>query len=86
MALQKGDWNVTQMLLNRGADVNIPDPRGKYPVHMAVEKGDNVLLVALIDAGADLGKQDGVGMTPYGYALVLGNQKAAEIIWSRGGR
>ncbi|NXK92557.1 CDN2B inhibitor, partial [Formicarius rufipectus] len=57
------EWpRVAELLLQRGADTNLPDPRtGCLPAHDAARAGFLETLVALHRAGARLDLPDGSG-------------------------
>ncbi|NXK92552.1 CDN2B inhibitor, partial [Formicarius rufipectus] len=60
-----GSPRVTELLLQRGADPNLPDPRtGCLPAHDAARAGFLETLVALHRAGARLDLPDGSGLLP----------------------
>lgn len=43
-----------ELLLKQGANPNIPDDKGVFPIHLAVLRGDLEIVKKLIDAGAKL--------------------------------
>ncbi|KAM6033735.1 cyclin-dependent kinase 4 inhibitor B-like [Chlamydotis macqueenii] len=60
-----GSPRVAELLLQRGADPNRPDPRtGCLPAHDAARAGFLETLVALHRAGARLDRPDGRGRLP----------------------
>ncbi|MHC4324476.1 MAG: ankyrin repeat domain-containing protein [Planctomycetota bacterium] len=58
IAINKGYTEITQFLIDKGADVNARDNRGRRPVHLAVEKGQKSIVEKLIAKGADLNAID----------------------------
>jgi ankyrin repeat protein len=65
-------WNqraMVELLLVHGADVNVRDPRGITPLHMAAEKGDKELVELLLAHGADVNAKDAYGRMPLQGAL-----------------
>ncbi|XP_057283755.1 cyclin-dependent kinase 4 inhibitor B-like [Pezoporus wallicus] len=60
-----GSPRVAELLLQRGADPNRPDPRtGCFPAHDAARAGFLETLAALHRAGARLDLPDGSGRLP----------------------
>ncbi|XP_065835186.1 death-associated protein kinase 1-like isoform X2 [Oscarella lobularis] len=53
-ACRRGHAEVTKILICAGADVNIPDQEGRFPLLTAYERGDVDMLKLLIDHGADI--------------------------------
>jgi ankyrin repeat protein len=53
-----------EVLLEHGADINLPDPDGVSPLHVAVMNANWDLAKDLIDAGADVDQWDIFGMAP----------------------
>lgn len=52
------------VLLHRGADPNVPDPRGWTALHQAASRGNPALLEALLAAGGDARREDAAGVSP----------------------
>ena len=57
-AAGRGDEEAVRDLLNRGADANEVDARGRTAVTAAVYAGSAVVVRLLVDAGADVDRQD----------------------------
>jgi ankyrin repeat protein len=61
---------VVQEIIQNGADLNMPDKKGRTPLHAAMSlelcmDPENLQVVKLlVDNGADLGKVDEEGLTP----------------------
>lgn len=52
-AAKQGDVTMTQLLLERGPQLEFPDEQGKTPLYWAAKNGHIENICALIDAGAD---------------------------------
>lgn len=72
-ASQRGDVEMIQQLLSRGADPNKADGSGLTPLHWACNKGGYLSLKALINAGADINRKDDRGRTTLMYAVKFGD-------------
>lgn len=57
------------LLLERGADANVPGVLGRTPVHLAALEGSAPVLRAVCDAGGDVNRRDTTGASPL--ALIL---------------
>jgi hypothetical protein len=64
---------VKYLVEEQGADVNIPDAWGYYPIHYAATRGDNALVQYLVDKGADVNAITRLGMSPLD--MTLGGQR-----------
>ncbi|GBF91748.1 hypothetical protein Rsub_04052 [Raphidocelis subcapitata] len=53
LAVEAGDEAMTQLLLDAGADPNIPGFDGACPLHAAVAAGDEGIAALLLEKGAD---------------------------------
>lgn len=57
--------NLVELLLSKGADINIKNQDGRTPLHIAAGiTDDDKLLSLLISKGADVNSQDNLGNTP----------------------
>lgn len=66
-SLIKDNCTVAAFLLDKGADPNISDANGTFPVHVAVKHGNMDLIYQLSSRGAVFDVQDGLGQTPLHY-------------------
>lgn len=55
---------VAEMLLARGATVNVADQHGNTPLHRAASKGNTTLVKLLLSYHANPNARDGTGSTP----------------------
>lgn len=86
VAALQGGPEVVQLLLKAGADPNVPDPRGKTPLHAALQ-GDVELetVQSLVKAGAKLDTVDEQGLTPVRFAAMHGPREVYEYLLASGG-
>ena len=56
--------DAIRVLLEAGADPNVPTPNDSTPLHMAVEAKQVAIIRELVAAGADLDAVDGENLTP----------------------
>lgn len=59
IAINKKHTEIIQLLLDKGADVNIKDKQGRGPIHLAVVTGQKDIVEKLIAKGADINAIDG---------------------------
>jgi len=74
-----GDVLVAQLLLERGADVNVPDDDNRTPLHLASYFGRVEMVLVLLNAGANASAKNAQGQTP----LHLVSQHPFSIYFSR---
>ncbi|XP_024067399.2 cyclin-dependent kinase 4 inhibitor B-like [Terrapene carolina triunguis] len=79
--MMMGNTQVAELLLQRGADPNRPDPRtGSLPVHDAARDGFLDTLVALHRGGARLDLRDKSGRLPIDLAAESGHQQVVSYL------
>ncbi|CAM5146469.1 cyclin-dependent kinase 4 inhibitor B-like [Natator depressus] len=79
--MMMGNTQVAELLLQRGADPNRPDPRtGSLPVHDAAREGFLDTLVALHRGGARLDLRDTWGRLPIDLAAESGHQQVVSYL------
>ncbi|GBL93521.1 hypothetical protein AVEN_59709-1 [Araneus ventricosus] len=64
-----GNSRITQLLLERGADVHSTTPHGHTPLHFAVCSRKRDTGVALIEAGASVNSEDFLGRTALHFSV-----------------
>ena len=80
MCVKKGNWNTFTMLLDEGADPNIPDFDGYSPLYWAMMGNRREFLIPLLEAGADPNifvSKD--GMTPIHTAARIGDMDLMNV-------
>lgn len=84
-AAYRGDEEMTQFLLNSGAEVNARSNRlGSTPLQQAAQRGDRATVRVLLAAGARLEDADGSGWTPLFAAALSGNLEVLEELLAAG--
>ena len=63
-ALNNSDFEVTELLLEQGADVNARTDTGVVPLHWAVLNANPETIALLLDWGAAINYTDSRGNTP----------------------
>lgn len=81
-AVQYDQPYITQLLLDKGADVHAHSLDGKTPLHLAIETsgvGTVAIVNALLAHGADVNAQDALGDTPLMAAVASYNNSSALV-------
>jgi ankyrin repeat protein len=86
-AIVTGNKDMTELLIAKGADVNVRGSDGTTPLHAAALLGDKDWVELLIEKGADINAKDSSGRTPLQAAAFSVNHKAiAELLSAKGGK
>ena len=64
IAAMNGHLEVAKLLVERGADTNVPDSERLAPLHLAAFRGNKELVKLLVDSGAGVNLADKGGETP----------------------
>jgi uncharacterized protein len=84
-AAKRGFMAIVQLLLKRGADVNLPNVSTRSTaLHYAAGHGDMALARLLLEHGAKLNVSDSQGETPLMYALVEGEVEVFHLLLEHG--
>jgi uncharacterized protein len=78
-------FDITELLIRYGADVNAKQTQGITPLHEAAHNGQIKLLKLLLDMGADINAKMENGRTPLFMANEKHFQETAELIIKHGG-
>ena len=73
------DHDLTEKMLDMGADINIKNLKGETPLHMAAALGEVKLIELLISNGADISIKTYEGITPLVTAIRNRNIQAAKV-------
>ena len=76
--------DIVRLLLNHGADTNIPDCRHSTPLHKASSCGWPEIVRLLLSYGAKVNEKDGQGRTPFRVASSEGHNEVMKILLEYG--
>lgn len=79
-AASRGHEGATQVLLERGADLNAICKQGRTPLSYAAATGDVAILSLLLGASADPKLTDNIGRSPLYYAVQAGSIDAVVVL------
>ena len=79
-SINKGNYEITKMLMDHGADPKISDWRKVSTLHLAAKSGNLKLIKLFIDKGVDVDIRDVGGRTPIFYAAREGHFKAVKYL------
>ena len=83
-AVFNGQYYVSRMLLEQGADLSATDPRGYPPLLIAARLGNWKILSLLAEAGARDNIRDDSGRTALHYAVAAEKSDAVRLLLSAG--
>ncbi|KAL6820195.1 hypothetical protein J3E69DRAFT_341379 [Trichoderma sp. SZMC 28015] len=83
-AAKNGQKDITKMLLENGADVNIQDPDGQAPLWWAASEGQKEIALLLLENGADIEIMDSMGQTPLWIAAEMEETSMIELLVTKG--
>jgi len=75
---------LIKALLEAGADPNIPNDLGDFPIHEAARRGYEEILRTLLEAGADPNIQDRFGSFPIHQAVEEGSERILRTLLESG--
>lgn len=82
-AIQRRNIEMTRLLIEAGAEVNVKDDAGYTPLLMAIEKGHGEIVKTLLQKGADIyQKRDEWG--PLMYGVKTGNLEIIKLLLEQG--
>lgn len=80
LALGNYSSEIAKVLIKNGADININDNRGQYPIHTSVRFEDLSILKLLLEKGADINAKDNQGSNALTFAITEENRAAVELL------
>nr|CAB3493161.1 unnamed protein product [Digitaria exilis] len=83
-AASTGNAQIIDILLERGADVELTTDAGRTALHYAASKGRLNIAEKLIEHGANVNKKDKFGCTPLHRAASTGNAELCEFLIEEG--
>ncbi|NXU88279.1 ANKK1 protein, partial [Xiphorhynchus elegans] len=83
MAVQKRLPDICSILIDHGADPNMPDEDGWTPLHFAAQNGDDRTVRLLLDHQARVNAQEHDGWTPLHLAAQNNFENVARVLLSR---
>ena len=83
-AALKGQTEIADILVSKGANVDARDKTGATPLHQAALKGNLAIARLLLDHGAAVDARDGDGGTPLLDAVISGHTEVAALLLDRG--
>ncbi|NWR90004.1 ANKK1 protein, partial [Furnarius figulus] len=83
MAVQKRLPDICSILIEHGADPNMPDEDGWTPLHFAAQNGDDRIVRLLLDHQARVNAQEHDGWTPLHLAAQNNFENVARVLLSR---
>lgn len=84
LAASKGNKEMLQFLLSKGADLQRRNKRGHVACHTAILSEQFEIARLLLDRGTDLESTDKMGHTPLHYAGLMGNLALTGILLDKG--
>lgn len=79
-AVWKNNYDLTKVLVERGANLNFISCDGQSVLVLAVGAGKLDICKLLADSGADPDIKDGMGMSAYEYAKLFGRNDIVEVL------
>jgi cytohesin len=80
----KGQTDIADLLIAKGANVDARDKSGATPLHQAALKGNLAFATLLLQHGADVNARDGDGATPLHNAALSGRRELAALLLDKG--
>ena len=80
----KGQTEIADLLIAKGANVDARDKSGATPLHQAALKGNLAFATLLLQHGADVNARDGDGATPLHNAALSGRREVAALLLDKG--
>lgn len=85
VAVMKKDWDLTRLLIRRGADINVAWGGGITPLGLALKDGYDDIAELLVNSGADMNMKS-QELTPLIWAIRNCSHATAQLLVQRGAR
>ena len=72
--------DVIKLMLDSGADPNLPTGAGHLPLNIAIRSGQIDATQMLLEAGADVDREDSEGNTPHSLAAMWQYRKVGKLL------
>ncbi|MFZ4703961.1 MAG: ankyrin repeat domain-containing protein, partial [Candidatus Methylumidiphilus sp.] len=82
-AAAAGDFQAVQLLLNKGADINLLE-MGSFPLIQAAKHKQSEMVAWLLKLGADVNAEDSNGNKAIIYSIVNGDKKSMDFLTNAG--
>jgi len=83
-AAERGNTEMTELLIASGADLNAKNVGGDTPLHSAVRAGHKDIAELLIANGADVNANNNEGQTPVDIAISHNHKEIVELLIANG--
>jgi ankyrin repeat protein len=83
-AVRHKDVVIAELLISRGATINMRTAEGETPLLIAVETGNPIMLLMLLSSGGDVNGRILNERTPLFAAIERGNKEIVELLIARG--
>ncbi len=83
-AVSRGHRKVVELLLEKGADVNVQDNAGYSPLYIAAFRGNKEMIAFLISKGADPDQKNGMGMSALHDMAIQGQKEMVALLIDNG--
>jgi ankyrin repeat protein len=80
LSAENGDKNISDLLLQYGADPNIPAWDGNCPLHFAAREGHTDIVELLLKHGARINERGNGGATALAFALVFASRPKVKVV------
>jgi ankyrin repeat protein len=85
LACSGGHLNIVELLVQKGADLNVQDQDSRTPLHLACDGGHLNIVELLVQKGADLNVQDhAIPGLPFTWHVDGGHLNIVELLVQKG--